>query len=152
MSLVLCLVFLALWYCLFFEVFFLLLWAFPINNIIMDDSQMRQGSKPSQIDLNEPSRKCEEKIKCLLELLGKVEFSEGHPSQKLLEDEMVEIEKLIDEESMSRVAKTHEVNMKLIAKLKQLRYDFNQERTVQDYDTIRMNAANQLSALNSIFN
>ncbi len=118
----------------------------------MEDSLNKPAAKSVQLDPNEPSRKYEEKMKVIFELLGKVEFGEGHPSQKLLEDELMEVEKIIDEESMSRIAKTHEVNMKLIAKLKQLRYDFNQEKTLQDYDSISTNAANQLLALNSNLN
>jgi hypothetical protein len=121
----------------------------------MEENQNRQSNRQNispMTDSNEASRKYEEKIKILLDLLRNVDYSENGESQQLFEEHLMELEKTIDEECLSRITKTHEINMKFIAKLSQLKYDFNHEKNLQDYDSLRKNAAEYLLSLNCNLN
>lgn len=107
------------------------------------------GSAPRQSDA---PRRYEEKIKSILQSLNDInsENSETfNQSQKKLEEDMIEIEKIIDEECMNRILGTHKINMALIGKLRDSRYDFNQDRSHLNYDNIIDNAINALKRINS---
>jgi hypothetical protein len=121
----------------------------------MEETQNRQPNRQNISiipDHNEASRKYEEKIKTLFDLLRKVDYTENSESQRVFEEHLMELEKTIDEECLTRITKTHELNMKCIAKLSQLKYDFNHEKNVQDYDFLRKNAAENLLSLNCNLN
>lgn len=128
------------------------------GNINTQNIQGRQIQNPNQNNppptLSELSKKYEEKIKTIMQTLGEVQFN--HPDnlksvQEKVEYDIIDFEKTIDEECMNRIILTHQINMRLIGKLRELRYDFNQDKSSQSYDNIRKNAVCYLNQLNSNF-
>jgi len=89
----------------------------------------------------ESHKKYEEKLKYIFNAL---ESSD----KKKIEEEIMEFEKLIDEESVNRILATHQLNNKLIGKLKENKYDFNDDKTVNSTENIRNNAVIYLNQLN----
>lgn len=122
-----------------------------IGNITSINNNLSRNSSIPFSPLSEQSKKYEEKIKTLMQTLGEVNYH--YPEnlkiiQKKVEEEIVDFEKTIDEECMNRINLTHQINSKLIGKLRELRYDFNQEKSHQSYDNIKNNAVNYLNELN----
>ena len=96
----------------------------------------------------ESAKKYEDKVKELMQSLSEVQFNDADTiklAEKKVEDRIIDFEKSIDEESMSRIVATHQINMRLIAKLRELRYDFNQDKSLHNYENIRNNAAMYLN-------
>jgi uncharacterized protein YPO0396 len=124
-----------------------------IGNNITNPNTNRNTSMPVS-SLSDLSKKYEEKIKTLMQTLGEVNYNSPENLkiiQKKVEDEIVDFEKTIDEECMNRIILTHQINTKLIGKLRELRYDFNQDKPHQSYDNIKNNAVNYLNQLNTNF-
>ncbi len=122
-----------------------------LGNYTINHNINRNSSIPF-FSLSEQSKKYEEKIKTLMQTLGEVNYNFPEnlkTTQKKVEEEIVDFEKTIDEECMNRIILTHQINTKLIAKLRELRYDFNQEKSLQSYDNIKNNAINYLNQLNT---
>jgi len=118
---------------------------------ITNPNQRQQLTHPIG-QLSELSKKYEEKIKTIMQTLGEVNYNSFENMkfiQKKVEDEIIDFEKTIDEECMNRIILTHQINLKLIGKLRELRYDFNQDKSNQSYDTIRNNAVNYFNQINS---
>ena len=122
-----------------------------IGNITTINNNLNRNSSIPFSPLSEQSKKYEEKIKTLMQTLGEVNYHNTEnlkTIQKKVEEEIVDFEKTIDEECMNRISLTHQINSKLIGKLRELRYDFNQEKSHQSYDNIKNNAVNYLNKLN----
>jgi hypothetical protein len=99
-------------------------------------------------------KKYEEKIKSIMVGLSDMSMENVdniNTIQKKVENEIIEFEKIIDEESMNRIVATHKINNILITKLREARYDFCQEKVQQNYEQIINNAANALNNLNNSF-
>lgn len=106
------------------------------------------------INFSESVRKYEERIRNIMQLLAEISIENPNDVerirdiQKRIEEEMIEFEKLIDEECMNRTIATHRVNMALINKLRELKYDFNQEKQMLTYDSVMDNVKNMMKNIN----
>lgn len=89
----------------------------------------------------ESHKKYEEKLKSIFIALE-------NSDKNKIEEEILEFEKIIDEESINRILATHQLNNKLIGKLKENKYDFNEDKTINSTDNIRNNAVIYLNQLN----
>lgn len=94
----------------------------------------------------EAPKKYEEKFLNIMSHLGRI--SSDNPNtvkdaESRLQQEMMEFEKLIDEENINRINAAYKINMGLIAKLKETGFDFNLTRN-QPYEKIISNLAENL--------
>ena len=97
-------------------------------------------------------KKYEEKIRNIM--LGLCEISPDNTErlndiQKKIESEIIELEKIIYEESINRTVITNKINSALISKLRESDYDFNQDKSEHYYDNIIHATMNSMNNFNS---
>ena len=97
-------------------------------------------------------KKYEEKIKNIM--LGLCEISPDNNEKlndikKKIESEIIELEKIINEESINRTIITNKINTALISKLRETDYDFNQDKSQHYYENIINNTINSMNNFNS---
>jgi hypothetical protein len=107
------------------------------------------GVNYPQVDI---IKKYEEKIKNIM--LGLCEISPDNSDKlndikKKIESEIVELEKIINEESINRTIITNKINTALIAKLRESDYDFNQDKSHHYYENIINTTINSMNNFNS---
>ena len=101
-----------------------------------------------QVDSHDTARKYEERIKMLMDCISKLDYDEGQ-SSNVFQEQLMDFERMIDEECVNRMNKINELNIKLILKLTQTKYDYSQsEKSYQDYDSFRKSIADQLLNIN----
>jgi hypothetical protein len=97
--------------------------------------------------LAEVQKKYEEKVKSIMTQLTKLSTDDANLAKEAelkLEQEIISFEKLMDEESMNRINWAYKANLALVAKLRDLRYDFNQDKSSQNYENMLSSIANSL--------
>lgn len=102
------------------------------------------------MNFGDVAKKYEEKIKKLMLHLPELsdENLDIKETEKKIEDDLIDFEKVIDEECMNRVIATHRINMALISKLRDLKYDFNQDKTGPSYESVINTTINSLKNIN----
>jgi hypothetical protein len=101
---------------------------------------------PQNYNFSEVAKRYEERIRNLMKMLSEIsnENLEQVDFQKKLEEEIIDFEKMIDEECMIRAVATHKINMSLISRLRELNYDFKQDKNIPSYENIINMTVNSL--------
>jgi hypothetical protein len=97
-------------------------------------------------------KKYEERVVNIMQIISDSNYQNEelvNSTQKKIEDELREVDKMIDEEIIYRTIGSHKINIALIGKLRELRYDFNQDKSNMNYENIINNAVNALVNLNN---
>lgn len=106
----------------------------------------------SNFRLDSISRKYEERILNIIQILTEINIENDVGNdciQTRLDNELIDIDKLIEDNTIKRICGVHKINMALIGKLKEYRYDFNDERShINNYESILNNSARYLRSIN----
>ena len=125
------------------------------NNFPQGQSQMNPNvnyNTSTFANFSETAKKYDEKIKKIMLSLSNVSNEDPdilRDAQKKIEDEIIDFERIMDEECMNRVVATHRMNMGLIGKLRELKYDFTEDKNKINYDAIIGQTISSLKNLNN---
>lgn len=97
-------------------------------------------------------KKYEEKIKNIMVSLCDISTENTqnvNNIKKKVENEIIDLEKIINEECMNRTMITNKMNNASIARLRESDYDFNQDKSQHYYENIINNTINAMNNFNN---
>jgi hypothetical protein len=96
-------------------------------------------------------KKYEEKVKNIMLDLCEITPDNSEKMdeiKKKIESEVIELEKIINEECINRTVLSNKINTALIAKLRESDYDFNQDKSQHYYENIINTTINSMNNFN----